>query len=611
MGGSLFYFQRGFMTTISLPHLESAVDVISLSATVAQKEAAKFLLGKNYLKILEGLEKLSKSKVVLSPNIRGFMLMIRDAEDEEIIKFQKSASGKATIKAMQDLLRAKTIDAGLTALKGIKVAKKWQELAGRTKNVVKPVPKVKPPKQPKPAPEEKPVLKLGEETRKPEAVGTPQISDHHTGKKNIAEGTKFGNAVNVAIAVFHKLGLTVNDTDVTKAANGSFMISLQDNKEVKGQKWALQITQGGKFVAGSFDEKGRGTAFSDEASLAKSCMKLKAAIDKQNSGTTTAGTAPKKTELTLIDEISDVMPQTLAKSIDKYSDHFNAIAENLSRNIPGLKCSVNGSVIKLVYGSGEFGTLEFENERWKIAPHQRTHAIKDVGQFYDAGYVIDALSEMFALDKKTVAKQKAVGTMNPKLLRAKEELMTSIATSSMKVFDEVPVPNLTDNENIVWDCSYKIPGLGVSLPIRFRFNAQKGFTFALNGHPAFKTLTPGIAHNTYKFVKGVISTVAAFVSSCSKKYVLTNGRAYNPGGDEILMTFDSKVELRTFGNSIFIVGSPAHVGAIYQSRFRNALENSNGDASLTIIAPNNYKIICKNDKVLTQVMLDAMIIQKV
>lgn len=599
------------MTTISLPHLHSAVGVVSLSATVAQKEAAKFLLGKNYLKILEGLEKLSKSKVVVSPNIRGFMLMLRDAEDAEIIKFQKSVSGKATIKALQDLAKAKTLDAGLKALKGIKVAKNWQELAGRTKNVAKPVPKVKPAKKPKPAPEEKPVLKLGEETRKPEAVGTPQISDHHTGKKNIAEGTKFGNAVNVAIAVFHKLGLTVNDTDVTKANNGAYMISLQENKSVKGQKWALQITQGGKFIAGSFDEKGRGTAFEEEASLAKSCMKLKAAIDKQNSGTTTAGTAPKKTELTLIDEISDVMPQTLAKNFLKYGEHVKAIGENLCRNIPGLSYKIRGDGMELTYGSGAFGTLEFNNERWTLHPYQRTHAIKDIGQFYDAGYVIETLNDMFAVDKKIVAKQKAVGTMNPKLLRAKEELMTSIATSSMKVFDEVPVPNLTDSENIVWDCSYKIPGLGVSLPIRFRFNAQKGFTFALNGHPAFKTLTPGIAHNTYKFVKGVISTVAAFVRGCSKQYVLTNGRAYNPGGDEIIMTFDSKVEIRITGNSIFIIGSPAHVGAIYQSRFRNALENSNDAASLTIIAPNNYKVVCKNDKVRDKVMLDAMIIQKV
>lgn len=602
MGGSLFYFQRGFMTTISLPHLNSAVDVVSLSATVAQKEAAKYLLGKNYLKILEAIEKLSKSKIVLSPSLRGFLLMLRDAEDDEIIKFQKLASGKATIKAMQDLVKAKTLESSLKALSGIKVAKKWEEAAGKTKNVVKPVPKVKPPKEPKVAPVSEP-LPAPKVQDKPITMSWPEVPDRDTSSMQ-------AHVANLAVKALVKLGLTVNDHDIVKTPRGSTMIVLQAKKDDPKLHWGIQIHRDGKFSHGAYNEKGIGTEFQDAQRLETACAQLKAAIDKQNAAGTTAGTAPKKTELALIDEISDVMPHTLAKNTDKYADHFNAIAHNLCRNIPGLKCSVNGTVIKLVYGSGEFGTLEFENERWKVAPYQRTHAIKDIGQFYDAGHVIDTLSEMFAIDKNKVAKQKAVGTMNTKLLRAKEELMTMIATSSLKVFGEVPVPNLTDNETIVWDCTYKMP-TGVSLPIRLRFNSKNGFSFALNNHPAFKVLTPGIAHNTHKFVKGLVSTVANFVASSSKRYVLTDGRAYNPEPETVIMTFDKKCELRITGNSIFLSGNPTTVGAIYQSRFRNALNNSDGAATLDIIAPNNYKIACRTAQVRDKVMLDAMIIQKV
>lgn len=602
MGGSLFYFQRGFMTTISLPHLNSAVDVVSLSATVAQKEAAKYLLGKNYLKILEAIEKLSKSKIVLSPSLRGFLLMLRDAEDDEIIKFQKLASGKATIKAMQDLVKAKTLESSLKALSGIKVAKKWEEAAGKTKNVVKPVPKVKPPKEPKVAPVSEP-LPAPKVQDKPITMSWPEVPDRDTSSMQ-------AHVVNLAVKALVKLGLTVNDHDIVKTPRGSTMIVLQAKKDDPKLHWGIQIHRDGKFSHGAYNEKGIGTEFQDAQRLETACAQLKAAIDKQNAAGTTAGTAPKKTELALIDEISDVMPHTLAKNTDKYADHFNAIAHNLCRNIPGLKCSVNGTVIKLVYGSGEFGTLEFENERWKVAPYQRTHAIKDIGQFYDAGHVIDTLSEMFAIDKNKVAKQKAVGTMNTKLLRAKEELMTMIATSSLKVFGEVPVPNLTDNETIVWDCTYKMP-TGVSLPIRLRFNSKNGFSFALNNHPAFKVLTPGIAHNTHKFVKGLVSTVVNFVASSSKRYVLTDGRAYNPEPETVIMTFDKKCELRITGNSIFLSGNPTTVGAIYQSRFRNALDNSDGAATLDIIAPNNFKIACRTAQVRDKVMLDAMIIQKV
>jgi len=604
MGGSLFYFQRGFMTTISLPHLNSAVDVISLSATVAQKEAAKYLLGKNYLKILESIEKLSKSKIVLSPNLRGFLLMLRDAEDDEIIKFQKLASGKATIKAMQDLLKAKTLETSLKALSGIKVAKKWQEAAGKTKNVVKPVPKVKPPKEPKVAPVSEPAPAPPKTQDKPITMSWPEVPDRD--KKPIQAHT-----VNIAVRILVKLGLTVNDHDIVKTPRGSTMIVLQPKKDDPKLSWALQIHGDGKFSHGAYNEKGVGTEFQDNVNLANACMRLKAAIDKQNAGNnTTAGTAPKKTELALIDEISDVMPQTLAKNTDKYADHFNAIAQNLCRNIPGLKCHVKGAGMELTYGSGAFGTLTFEKERWTLTPYQRTHAIKDIGQFYDAGHVIDTLLEMFAIDKNKVSKQKAVGTMNTKLLRAKEELMSMIATSSLKVFDEVPVPNLTDNETIVWDCTYKMP-TGVSLPIRLRFNSKSGFSFALNNHPAFKVLTPGIAHNTHKFVKGLVSTVANFVASSSKRYVLVDGRAYNPEPETVIMTFDKKCELRITGNSIFLTGAPATVGAIYQSRFRNALDNSDGAATLDIIAPNNFKIACRTAQVRDKVMLDAMIIQKV
>lgn len=101
------------------------MSIISISATKAQKDGAKYLFGTKGESILSVLEILSKAKELRSSHLNGLILMLKDAEDDELIKFKNSAGGKRTIEAAKLLATAKTLGTSLKGLRGIKVPSKW------------------------------------------------------------------------------------------------------------------------------------------------------------------------------------------------------------------------------------------------------------------------------------------------------------------------------------------------------------------------------------------------------------------------------------------------------------------------------------------------------
>ena len=101
------------------------MSIISISATKAQKDGAKYLFGTKGESILAVLEALSKAKELRSSHLNGLIVMLKDAEDDELIKFKNSAGGKRTIEAAKLLATAKTLGTSLKGLRGIKVPSKW------------------------------------------------------------------------------------------------------------------------------------------------------------------------------------------------------------------------------------------------------------------------------------------------------------------------------------------------------------------------------------------------------------------------------------------------------------------------------------------------------
>lgn len=606
------------MTTVSLPNLDQ--NVVSVSATKAQKEAAKYLFGKNSEKILANIETLAKSKLVLSPHLRGLMLMLRDAEDDEIIRFRSTVSGKATIKAVQDLAKAKTLDASLKAFKMIKVSTKWHTAGAKTDSakVAKPVPKTKERKA-KLAPAEKPVLKVGEEVKSNTPAGTPQIPDHQN-KAN--DDTKFGKVVNSVIATFGNAGYPLQDHDVLQnKVTGGYQVRVYPkvtNNPREDLAYAVMVHKDGTFSYGVYDKNSKGETFGSDTNMRKAVSRLIHFIETQNPTNANAfipafgkGKAKDdhKSETVLVDEISDVLPQTLDKKFEQYTDHLKAIGDNLKRNLPGLKTKLLPRGLELIMGQDEFGTLKFGDARWLLTPYKRVHKTVDIGQNYDAGYVIQTLKDMFEADRKRAArKEKTHGVTDNLMLKYKQDMLSALASSGLKLFDEVHNAKETNDDNLVWNMSYRMPETGISLPVLIRYNRNKGYSFNLN-EASYTTVDSSVAKNISKFVRALKSTIDAVVKASSKKYSLADGRPFTPGTGT-LHAKTNNVDIRCTKTGIFLTGNPASVDMLYQGSFKQPLLDSNGTAIINRSAPNNYRITCNSEEVRDQILMGANIIRK-
>jgi len=606
------------MTTVSLPNLDQ--NVVSVSATKAQKEAANYLFGKNSEKILANIETLAKSKLVLSPHLRGLMLMLRDAEDDEIIRFRSTVSGKATIKAVQDLAKAKTLDASLKAFKMIKVSSKWHTAGAKTDSakVAKPVPKTKERKA-KPAPAEKPVLKVGEEVKSNTPAGTPQIPDHQN-KAN--DDTKFGKVVNEVIATFGNAGYPLQDHDVLQnKVVGGYQVRVYPkvtNNPREDLAYAVMVHKDGTFSYGVYSKDSKGKTYGSETNLRKAVSRLIHFIETENPTNANAfipafgkGKAKDdhKSETVLVDEISDVLPQTLDKKFEKYVDHVKAIGDNLKRNITGLKTKLLPRGLELIMGQEEFGTLKFGDARWLLTPYKRVHKTVDIGQNYDAGYVIQTLKDMFEADRKRAArKEKTHGVTDNLMLKYKQDMLSALASSGLKLFDEVHNAKETNDDNLVWNMSYRMPETGISLPVLIRYNRNKGYSFNLN-EANYTTVDSSVAKNISKFVRALKSTIDAVVKASSKKYSLADGRPFTPGTGT-LHAKTNNVDIRCTKTGIFLTGNPAAVDMLYQGSFKQPLLDSNGTAIINRAAPNNYRITCNSEDVRDQILMGANIIRK-
>lgn len=100
--------------------------VASTSApTKAQKDAAVYLFGSKGHSIVAVLDKFSRAKELRTAHLDGLLKLMKEGEDDDIIKFGASALGKKTIQNAKAFAVAKTLAASIKALKLIRVPMKW------------------------------------------------------------------------------------------------------------------------------------------------------------------------------------------------------------------------------------------------------------------------------------------------------------------------------------------------------------------------------------------------------------------------------------------------------------------------------------------------------
>ena len=102
--------------------------VASTSApSKAQKDAAVYMFGSKGHSIVAVLDKFSRAKELRTAHLDGLLKLMKDGEDDEIIKFTASAVGKKSLAAAKAFVTAKTLATSIKALKLIRVPVKWIE----------------------------------------------------------------------------------------------------------------------------------------------------------------------------------------------------------------------------------------------------------------------------------------------------------------------------------------------------------------------------------------------------------------------------------------------------------------------------------------------------
>lgn len=108
---------------MSLIKLEGVASTSAVSK--AQKDAAVYMFGSKGHSIVAVLDKFARAKEIQAPHLAGILALMKDGEDDEIIKFTSSAAGKKSIVAAKQFAIAKTFTNAIKYLKLIRVPMKW------------------------------------------------------------------------------------------------------------------------------------------------------------------------------------------------------------------------------------------------------------------------------------------------------------------------------------------------------------------------------------------------------------------------------------------------------------------------------------------------------
>ncbi|EBY9527367.1 hypothetical protein D5P86_00095 [Salmonella enterica subsp. enterica serovar Infantis] len=397
--------------------------VQSLSApTKAQKDAAVYMLGSKGHAIVSVLDKLSRAKEIRAPHLDGLLKLMKEATDEEIIKFVASAAGKKTLLNAKAFATAKTLATSIKALRLIRVPQKWIEghsdvAAARAKETK----------------EIRARRTAGNKPEKPIKLDNPGAPESTTVDKKVIDAKK-GSATP---------GTKGTSTDFefvgSKSARAG-AIQLDFLQPFNGHKWSVTVSRQKDYIAcdyksgssyqtaESFLQRGviatkgvvtwehqqPGSAsfrFADEAQAKKYMSWLKKqkaqTIDYKNEPKITVVKADVKSDsykpsgksdATLVDELAEVPARKIAaKSLQAREEYFNALRNMLQKNLPSRSVSAlpNGVVVT---GKREH-IITLDNNAWFIK-------IGVAGKQKRVGTTFDIV-DLLAMIDKSILKPKA------------------------------------------------------------------------------------------------------------------------------------------------------------------------------------------------------------
>lgn len=401
--------------------------VASTSApTKAQKEAAIYLFGSKGHSIVSVLDKFARAKEIRAPHLNGLLKLLKDAEDEEIIKFAASAAGKKTVANAKAFATAKTLAASIKALRLIRVPQKWIE--GHSDVAAARIAETK---------EIRARRTAGNKPEKPIKLDNPGAPESTTVDKKVIDAKK-GSATP---------GTKGTSTDFefvgSKSARAG-AIQLDFLQPFNGHKWSVTVSRQKDYIAcdyksgssyqtaESFLQRGviatkgvvtwehqqPGSAsfrFADEAQAKKYMSWLKKqkaqTIDYKNEPKITVVkanvkyTPTNKSDITLVDELAEVTARKIsAKPLQVREEYFKALRNVLQKNLPKAIVSTISNGVTVTTKRDYI--IALEDNAWTIK-------IGITGKSKKIGATFDIVDLLGMIDKSILRPKSDVSNKRP------------------------------------------------------------------------------------------------------------------------------------------------------------------------------------------------------
>lgn len=401
--------------------------VQSLSApTKAQKDAAVYMLGSKGHAIVSVLDKLSRAKEIRAPHLDGLLKLMKEATDEEIIKFVASAAGKKTLLNAKAFATAKTLATSIKALRLIRVPQKWIEghsdiAAARAKETK----------------EIRARRTAGNKPEKPIKLDNPGAPESTTVDKKVIDAKK-------GSATPGTKGTSTDFEFVGSKSTRAGAIQLDFLQPFNGHKWSVTVSRQKDYIAcdyksgssyqtaESFLQRGviatkgvvtwehqqPGSAsfrFADEAQAKKYMSWLKKqkaqTIDYKNEPKITVvkadvkHTPTNKSDITLVDELAEVTARKIsAKPLQVREEYFKALRNVLQKNLPKAIVSTISNGVTVTTKRDYI--IALEDNAWTIK-------IGITGKSKKIGATFDIVDLLGMIDKSILRPKSDVSNKRP------------------------------------------------------------------------------------------------------------------------------------------------------------------------------------------------------
>lgn len=398
--------------------------IASTSApTKAQKDAAVYLFGSKGHSIVAVLDKFSRAKELRTAHLDGLLKLMKEGEDDEIIKFAASAPGKKTIANAKAFAVAKTLTAAIKALKLIRVPVKWVE--GHSDVAAARIQETKEIRARKTA---------GNKPEKPIKLDNPGAPESTTvdnkvidAKKGSATEGKIKNFPDAEILSIKTAGKTTtiscqfpgtsNKWKVSATIDGeivSFAFSERNAREVSVlEPWFEAVAKKvkGKIDYYHVDSEVADVGFATEAQAAKFLAAIKKekrqivekpagfylserikgnAVSPKSNAPVAKPEAYKpsgKSDIALVDELAEVTARKIsAKPLQAREEYLNALRNIIQNNLRKAEVSATSTGVVVSVGSKMY-TIRLDNNAWTIQTGV-TGRVKKIGATFD---IVDLL----------------------------------------------------------------------------------------------------------------------------------------------------------------------------------------------------------------------------